>query len=110
MSAKPSRRRIEIELPSLHPAQRQVVEEAKRFNVLDCGRRFGKSLLGIELDIGPALEGYPVAWFSPTHKMLAEVWRDMRNILVPVIARTAVQEHRLELITGGVVDMWSLDA
>lgn len=110
MSAKIAPRRIEIELPALHPAQKQVVKEAKRFNVLDCGRRFGKSLLGIELDIGPALEGFPVAWFSPTHKMLAEVWREMRNILVPVISRTAVQEHRLELITGGVVDMWSLDA
>lgn len=104
------RRQIEIEIPELHEAQQQIVDEAKRFNVLACGRRFGKSLLGIQLDVEPALEGFPVAWFSPTHKMLAEIWRDMSLILKPVTKRTAVQEHRLELITGGIVDMWSLDA
>lgn len=103
-------RQVEIEVPALHPAQQQIVDESKRFNVLACGRRFGKSLLGIELIVEPALEGFPVGWFSPTHKMLAEVWREARNILQPVIARTAVQEHRMELITGGVIDMWSLDA
>ncbi len=108
--SSPARKQIEIRIPELHPAQRTICDEAKRFNVLACGRRFGKTLLGIELDLQPALEGYPVGWFSPTHKMLAEVWRETRNILNPVIKRTAVQEHRLELITGGVVDMWSLDA
>ena len=105
-----SPRQIEIEVPALHAAQQTIVDEAKRFNVLSCGRRFGKTLLGIQLGLQPALEGFPVGWFSPTHKMLAEVWRDTRNILQPVTQRTAVQEHRLELITGGVVDMWSLDA
>lgn len=105
-----ARKRIEIEVPEFHPAQQQIVDEARRFNVLACGRRFGKSLLGVSLDIEPALEGYPVSWFSPTHKMLAEIWRDMSQILRPVISRTAVQEHRLELITGGIIDMWSLDA
>src|SRR5215813_8247137 len=104
------KRQIEIEIPARHPAQQQIVDEAKRFNVLACGRRFGKSLLGIELDLEPALVGFPVAWFSPTYKMLAEIWRDLRNILIPVIKRTDVQQHRLELITGGVIDMWSLDA
>lgn len=58
----------------------------------------------------PALMGFPVGWFSPTYKMLSEVWRDMSNVLKPITARTNVQEHRLELVTGGVVDMWSLDA
>lgn len=101
---------IELEVPALHPAQRVIVSESRRYNVLACGRRFGKSLLGIQLDLTPALEGYPVAWFSPTHKMLAEIWRDMTQILKPVTRRTAAQEHRLELITGGIVDMWSLDA
>lgn len=110
MSSAPTQRQIEIQVPELHSAQRQIVDEAKRFNVLACGRRFGKSLLGIELDLEPALEGYPVAWFSPTHKMLAEIWRDMTQILKPITQRTAVQEHRVELITGGIIDMWSLDA
>lgn len=103
-------KRIEIEVPALHPAQKVIVNEARRFNVLACGRRFGKTLLGIQLDIYPALEGYPVAWFSPTYKYLNDAWRDMARIVKPICRRIAVQEHRLELITGGVIDMWSLDS
>lgn len=74
------------------------------------GRRFGKTTLGVDRLVHPALQGQPVAWFAPTHKMLTEVWRDMSIALKPVTARVSAQEHRLELITGGVVDMWSLDA
>src|SRR4026209_1130331 len=108
MSANP--RRIEIEVPALHSAQKKIVNEARRFNVLACGRRFGKTLLGIQLDIYPALDGYPVAWFSPTYKYLNDAWRDMARIVKPICRRVAVQEHRLDLITGGVIDMWSLDS
>ncbi|MBA2525675.1 MAG: hypothetical protein H0V18_07830 [Pyrinomonadaceae bacterium] len=109
MSAQLQPRRIEIEVPALHPAQQQIVNEARRFNVLACGRRFGKSLLGIQLALYMALEGYPVAWFSPTYKMLAEIWRDMSNIVAPITKRKDVQGHRIELVTGGLIDMWSLD-
>lgn len=86
-----------------------MIREAKRFNVLCCGRRWGKTTLGIDLLIRPALEGYPTAWFSPTYKYLTEAWRDARRILRPVSVRVSEQEHRIELITGGVVEMWSLD-
>jgi hypothetical protein len=103
-------KRIEIEVPALHSAQQTIVNQARRFNVLACGRRFGKTLLGIQLDIYPALDGYPVAWFSPTYKYLNDAWRDMARIVKPICRRVAVQEHRLELITGGVIDMWSLDS
>lgn len=110
MSAQLNPRRIEIEVPALHPAQQQIVDEARRFNVLACGRRFGKTLLGIQLDIMPALEGFPVAWFSPTYKYLNDAWRDMARIVKPICKKVSAQEHRLELITGGTIDMWSLDS
>ena len=87
-----------------------MLNEARRFNAVACGRRWGKTKLGINRLIGPALEGGPVGWFSPTYKMLAEVWRETRELLLPVTQRVSTQEHRLELITGGVVDMWSLDS
>ena len=82
-----------------------------RFNVLACGRRkhWGKTTLGVDLLVPPALEGKPVAWFAPTYKMLTEVWREVRRVFAPATARVSAQEHRLELVTGGVVDMWSLD-
>lgn len=83
--------------------------EAKRFNVATCGRRFGKTTWGENRLIRPALEGYPAAWFSPTYKMLTEVWRDVRDLLAPLTVGGDRQQHRIELISGGVVEFWSLD-
>lgn len=100
---------ISLTLPRPHLAQTRVKREARRFNVLNCGRRFGKTTLGVDVLIAPALKGYPVGWFSPTYKMLADVWRDVMTLLQPLIARPNAQEKRLELVTGGVVDMWSLE-
>lgn len=59
--------------------------------------------------IGPALEGYPVGWFAPTYKMLSENWRAFKYSLSPVTKSISEQERRLELLSGGVIDMWSLD-
>jgi hypothetical protein len=42
--------------------------------------------------------------------MLAEVWRDLKQLLRPVVAKVSEQEHRLELITGGTIECWSLDS
>jgi Terminase large subunit, T4likevirus-type, N-terminal/Terminase RNaseH-like domain len=74
------------------------------------GRRWGKTKLGINRLTGPALDGKPVAWFSPSYRMLVEVWREIRQTLKPVIAHTNVQDRRIELITGGVLEFWSLDS
>lgn len=96
-------------LPTLHPSQRQVVAEAKRFNVVCCGRRWGKTTLGVDRLIAAALAGRPAGWFSPTYKMLADVWRDTRRALRGVTLSKSEQQHRLELVGGGVIEMWSLD-
>jgi predicted phage terminase large subunit-like protein len=101
---------VTLTLPRPHAGQERVRREMRRFNVLACGRRWGKTTFGTcERLVPPALEGYPVAWFSPTYKMLSEVWRETTALLRPVVSRVNVQEHRLELVTGGVIDMWSLD-
>ena len=73
------------------------------------GRRFGKSTLGEDRIIHPALDGYPTAWFSPTYKMLSEIWRDLQVRLRHVTKYTNMQERRIELVTGGSIEMWSLD-
>jgi hypothetical protein len=59
--------------------------------------------------IEAALQGRPVAWFSPTNKAMGDVWRAVQTTLDQVILRKNEQERRLELIGGGVVDFWSLD-
>ncbi len=100
---------ITINLPSLHTAQRQVLSEARRFNVLACGRRWGKSTLGIDRIVKPALEGFPCGWFAPTFKLQAEAWRDLQDVLAPVVSGRSNAEFRLEFRGGGSVTMFSLD-
>jgi hypothetical protein len=97
-----------IRLPRPHDGQRRIFAEARRFNVVACGRRFGKTIGGIDRLLGPALAGRPVAWMSPTYKMLSEVWREAKRVLRPLILHINSQEKRIELITGGVVEFWSL--
>lgn len=60
-------------------------------------------------DGGGALDGEPVAWFAPTYKLLDEVWREGRRRLRPLATRIDSQQHRIELVTGGSLDFWTLD-
>jgi hypothetical protein len=80
----------------------------RRFNAVACGRRFGKTVLGQNRLIPPALEGYPVGWFAPSYKYLYEVWDFFARTLRPVTERLNKTEQRIELVTGGVVEFWSL--
>ena len=102
-------KQLKIELPAPHAGQRQVLAEAKRFNVLACGRRWGKTVLGIDRIVKPVLEGLPAAWFSPTYKMLLEAWRALQEALAPVITSRNNAEYRLECRGGGSLTMFSLD-
>lgn len=101
--------RIRLTLPRYHAGQALVAREARRFNVIACGRRWGKTTLCLRLAAETALEREPAGWFAPTYKQLAPVWREVADALEPVTARRSEQEKRLQLITGGVIDFWSLD-
>ena len=85
------------------------MKQRARFNVLCCGRRWGKTTLGVNRLVHRALPGNPVAWCSPSYRMLTEVWRDVRRATTEITTRIDSQQHRLELLGGGVVEMWSLD-
>src|ERR1039458_6100009 len=87
---------VRLRLPTPHPAQAKIIRECKRFNVVCCGRRFGKTLLGQDRLIHPALKGKPVAWFSPTYRQLGDAWRSLSSTLQPITVRKNDSEHRLE--------------
>lgn len=54
------------------------------------------------------LRGELNAYFSPSIDNLTEFWRWMKQHLQPVISYKNEQTHRMELITGGVLECWSL--
>jgi predicted phage terminase large subunit-like protein len=96
-------------MKSPHSAQQQIKSQARRYNVVDCGRQWGKTTMGINLAVEPALHGYPVGWFNPTYKLLSDAWRELKKVLLPVTRRISETEHRLELVTGGVIECWTLE-
>ena len=98
-----------LQLPRPHPGQREVFAQHKRFNVLCCGRRWGKTLAGMDIVVRAALAGRPVGWFSPTYKYLSDAWRELCSTLNPVTVSRDATEHRLSLIGGGSVEGWTMD-
>ena len=74
-----------------------------------CGRRWGKSACGIREASDVAIAGQPVGWFAPTYKLALEAWRELVERLAPITARMNEQDKRLELVTGGIIEVWTLD-
>ncbi len=109
-AAKPKAQEVQITLHKLHPGQRRVAEHPARFRVVMCGRRYGKSALGIRLACDAALKGQPVGWFAPSYKLALEAWRELSQRLQPIVARQNEQDKRMELVTGGVIEIWTLDS
>jgi predicted phage terminase large subunit-like protein len=105
---------VHIKIPpiTLHAKQGHILASKARFKVVSAGRRFGKTLLAVEwltLMDGGALDGYPVAYFAPTYKLSLEVWNNVAKTLEPITQRSSRTERRIELITGGVIDFWTLE-
>jgi hypothetical protein len=93
----------------LHPSQLQVDSQLARFSVLEIGRRWGKTTYGKVKAMRKAVKRGRVGWFAPTYKYLADPMRDIEIALAPVTKRLDRVEKRMELVTGGVIDFWSLE-
>ena len=101
--------KIDLTIPKPHIGQQKVISNARRFNVVCCGRRFGKTTLGQILAIQALLQGKKVGWFAPTYKFSSEVWRFFASTLSPACSSINKAESRLQLVTGGTLDVWSVD-
>jgi hypothetical protein len=104
-----SKSSLSVRLRKPHSAQQQILSEARRFNVLDCGRRFGKTEFGIHQAITMALRGYPVAWYAPVYRDAMDVWRALKLTLRGITKTKNETEKRIELITGGTIEVWTLN-
>ena len=100
----------------LHAGQIAILQAAQRFNTVACGRRFGKTTLGLALAYygAPGCPGglsrkLDVGWFAPQYKLLDEAWRSAKAFLRAMVARTDSQQHRMELTNGAALDFWTLE-
>lgn len=106
---------LELELFPLHPGQQHVLDSCSRFNVLCCGRRWGKSTMGHELLSSPDddnngfLNGFPVAYCAPTYKNMLEFWEEFVEIFRDLIKHKNEKDRVVKFHGGGRVDFWSLD-
>lgn len=98
-----------IKAPKPHPSQAAVLREARRFNVVAAGRRWGKSTLALRILVREAAHGRRVGYFAPTYKYLVEMWDNVSVLLDDITVARRVTERRIRLLGGGEVEFWSLD-
>lgn len=102
--------RLDIELPALHPLQRQVMEDPARFKVLACGRRWGKTRLGVLSALAVALSGGFAWWVAPSYKMGMIGWRGLYTLARQIPGATIQKtELRAEIPGGGWFQIRSAD-
>lgn len=81
----------------LHPAQAQIAQSTSRFRVVNCGRRFGKTLLAAEEIKGKVLaKECRVCYIATTYQQARDIaWDILKKELHPIISN--INESRLEL-------------
>ena len=83
---------------SLHPSQSKIASDTHRFRVVNCGRRFGKTILAVleMIALASAKEKGSVAYLAPTYQQARDIaWNQLKEFARPVIK--SVNESRLEV-------------
>jgi len=98
-----------IKIPRLHANQQKVKSEARRFNVLQCGRRFGKTTFGEDLVYDSVEKGHKICWAAPTYRYLSEPQQTIEQALKPLISSYNKQERQIHFINGARLDFWPIE-
>jgi len=64
-----------IELPPLYQLQQQIADDPTRFKVVACGRRFGKTMMCVEIAFLKAFEGKRVWWVAHNYSTAGIAFR-----------------------------------
>jgi hypothetical protein len=99
----------QIILPTLHPGQRTILNNAARFNQVCCGRRWGKTFMLNRMASQMVANGMSVGIFTPSYKYQSEIYREVHSTLRPIKYESNKTEGIIRTITGGQVDFWSLE-
>ena len=81
----------------LTPAQKQIARDTHRFRVVNCGRRFGKTILATEEMIALGLHKEArIAYIAPTYQQARDIaWEQLKRRLREV--EPEINESRLEI-------------
>lgn len=81
-----SSQEIKITLPTLHGGkdgsggQLEIAEHPARFKVVMCGRRWGKTILGVFLCLKTGVSGGRAWWVAPNYKIANEGWVELKRL------------------------------
>jgi phage terminase large subunit-like protein len=93
-----------------HPAQLEIHNSNARFRVVDAGRKFGKTRLGVWECIEVALHGGLAWWVAPSYKVSKVGWRPLRMIAKQIPgAAISLADMTVTLPGGGAVTVRSAD-
>lgn len=66
---------VSITLPELYELQREIADDPARFKTIVCGRRWGKTLMCVEICFKTAFTGGRVWWVAHTYSVAGIAWR-----------------------------------
>ena len=76
---------MNLTLPALHSGgQRQIKDCDARFIVIDAGRRWGKTRLGVALCTEAGLRGQRAWWVGPTYPTASVGWRPLLHLAAQI--------------------------
>lgn len=96
---------MRIVMPYLHPAQQEVFNDPTRFQVLVCGRRWGKTRLAVVKGLTELLNGKRVWWVAPTYAVSGIGWRLLKTVIGNV-AGAEVREADRMVRFGSTGEFW----
>lgn len=100
---------MRIEIPKPHNNQQEILDCKKRFIVVMCGRRFGKSelsqILCLKTALDPAIEGGgTVAYITPTYKLAQTFFEKLTNVLQ---FRNNISNLKIYCPNGGTIEFFT---
>lgn len=98
---------INVNLIKPHPGQLKVLQSTKRFQVLLCGRRWGKSVIVQAKAITAAVEKKAVAYVTPTYSLSKIFFQEVVDLLPPGLITYNKTDLRINFIGGGYIQFFT---
>lgn len=101
--------KVEIDLPTLHSGQIEIYKNRSQFDILSCGRRYGKTKDMMIKAAMVAMRGKSAGIFTPEYRQSTEPFLKLKQMLYPLITSASRNEGSIRLKTGGQIDFWVLN-